>query len=405
VSRLKALTLRLQNLYEVSGDSSRLIPMEGMRGLAVLLVFFVHLHASFGDYLNSYPLLFDTSAAFGNIGNIGVDLFFVLSGYLIYGILLRRKTPYIKFVRRRVERIYPTFLAVFCIYLLLSFAFPFKSKIHGSFLEETVYVIQNFLLLPGIFRIQPIITVAWSLSYEFFFYLSIPVLIQLTRMRLWKRSARLTFFFFIWAGYLIYAFSVPLSQVRLLMFISGIFLFEVIDSGQVSGKLTRRGEFAAVSTFLGTLGFVFVYDMHPAWLSFLPNLRAGRSVLPGVPSIQGPYKVMFLCISCLLLCLYSFKFAGFLKRFFSWSPLRYLGNMSYSYYLMHGLTLQGVLFITSWILPSREHNPWMYALIVPLAFTATWITSTLLFALVEKPISLERRVVAKIKPIANVATN
>lgn len=372
--------------------------MEGMRGLAVLFVFFVHLHASFGGYLSSHPSFFDASASLGNIGNIGVDLFFVLSGYLIYGILLRRGTPYFKFVKRRVERIYPTFLTVFVIYLLFSLLFPFKSKIHGQFIPATVYVFQNLLLLPGIFRIAPIITVAWSLSYEFFFYLSIPIVIYLGHMKFWKRWARVAFFSLVWISYLAYAFFAPQSQVRLLMFISGILLFELMDFGKISGHLTQRGEFAALGTFLLSVGFVYAYDMHPGWLSFLPNLQAGRSILPGVPSIQGPYKVFFLCIGCLLLALYSFAFDGFLKKFFSWSPLRYLGNMSYSYYLVHGLTLQGAVFIVSLVLPASERNLLAYALVVPLAFAATWITSTLLFAFVEKPISLERRFAVKLSP-------
>lgn len=379
--------------------------MEGMRGLAVLLVFFVHLHASLGDYLYSHPLLYDTSAAFGNVGNIGVDLFFVLSGYLIYGALLSREIPYLKFMRRRIERIYPTFLVIFGIYLFLSIIFPAESRIHGQFLPVASYIVKNILLLPGIFRIQPIITVAWSLSYEFFFYLSIPIVILLTHMRSWKRSMRLTFFFVLWAGYLIYAFAVPHSQVRLLMFVTGIFLFEVMDSGSVGKGFTRWGELVALTTFVFSLGFVFIYDMHPAWLWFLPNLQSGRSILPGVPSVQGPYKVICLSISSILLILYSLRFPGILRDFFSWSPLRYLGNMSYSYYLMHGLTLHGIVLASAWILPPAERNSWAYAAIVPLAFCATWMTSTLLFACVEKPISLERRLFAKTRPIANVAAH
>jgi len=64
-----------------------------------------------------------------NIGHSGVDLFFVLSGYLIYGALIRKKVSYLSFFRRSVERIYPTFLCVFAIYLVLSILFPEENKI------------------------------------------------------------------------------------------------------------------------------------------------------------------------------------------------------------------------------------------------------------------------------------
>src|SRR5690242_10271963 len=120
-SRVKALAA---SLYEVAGGPSRVVPMEGLRGLAVLLVFFVHLHALFGGYANGVPGVFWASEFLGYVGNSGVDLFFLLSGYFIYGALIRRPIPYGQFMQRRVERLYPTFLTVFGVYLVLSAVFP-----------------------------------------------------------------------------------------------------------------------------------------------------------------------------------------------------------------------------------------------------------------------------------------
>jgi hypothetical protein len=71
-----------QRWFESPAGSSRLLPMEGLRGLAVLLVFFVHLHAFFGHYLASHQRFYSVSVYFGLIGNAGVDLFFVLSGFI-----------------------------------------------------------------------------------------------------------------------------------------------------------------------------------------------------------------------------------------------------------------------------------------------------------------------------------
>jgi len=391
LTKMKSVTAKIRQLYEVPEERSRLIAMEGLRGFAVLLVFFVHLHALFGIYVSSHPFLWGASAMLGNIGNTGVDLFFVLSGYLIYGAVLRKTMPYFKFMKRRVERIYPTFLVVLAIYLLLSLAFPFENKIHGSFVSVTAYLLENAFLLPGIFHIVPIIAVAWSLSYEFFFYLSIPLIVKFTRMRSWKRIARISFFALVWLSYLLYAFTVPRSQVRLLMFVAGILLFELMDSGWVRGKLTKQGEYGAISIFLASLAFVYFYDAHAGWLSFLPGLTAGRTILPGVPTFQGPYKVIALTVSCILFTLYCFEFDGLLKRLFSWNPLRYLGNMSFSYYLIHGLTLHGVAAVTSWIVPVRMRGAWIYFMALSFGFMATWITSTLLFAFIEKPVSLEHR--------------
>jgi peptidoglycan/LPS O-acetylase OafA/YrhL len=133
------------------------------------------------------------SLIFGEHRSSGVDLFFVLSGYLIYGAVIRKKVSHLTFFRRRVERIYPTFLCVFAIYLVLSILFPEENKIPARSLAAAIYILQNALLLPGIFHIQPIITVAWSLSYELFYYLSLPVLVMMLGMRSWRSSRRSIF--------------------------------------------------------------------------------------------------------------------------------------------------------------------------------------------------------------------
>ena len=58
-----------------------------------------------------------------------------------------------------------------------------------------------------------------------------------------------------------------------------------------------------------------------------------------------------------MLAFYSFEFEGLLKAFFSWNPLRYLGNMSYSYYLIPGLALHAVAVIAYSIVPEGHPMP------------------------------------------------
>ncbi|WP_280154891.1 acyltransferase [Piscinibacter sp. XHJ-5] len=124
------------------------------------------------------------------IGNSGVDLFFVLSGYLIYGTLMRRPQSFGAFMIRRVRRIYPAFLVVFVTYMALAFAIPsLGAKLPATGLPS--YFLANLLLLPGLFPIEPLITVAWSLSYEMFFYLLLPVVIALARLRQWAPVHRI----------------------------------------------------------------------------------------------------------------------------------------------------------------------------------------------------------------------
>ncbi len=251
---------RLASAYEVEGGKSRIIPMEGLRGLAVLLVFFVHFHALFGTYAPK-GIGLRSSEFLGTIGNSGVDLFFVMSGYLIYGALIRREVGYFKFTSRRIGRIYPAFLAVFILYLALSAIFPLQNKIHGGALLAGRYILANLLLLPGILDIRPIISVAWSLSYEFFFYLTLPLVISLARMRQWKPNHRLAAFALLWTLFGVALLHYPLdSRARMISFITGVVLYEVISTGRARFALTAAGEFAAI--LFVPASFAFFYHVH-----------------------------------------------------------------------------------------------------------------------------------------------
>ncbi len=109
------------------------------------------------------------------LGNTGVDIFFGISGFLLYGIVLEKRQNYRQYLKRRIHRLYPTFLVVLAIYVGISVVIPQYSKLPHSIYQAVIYVAENVCMLPGIFNITPIITVSWSLSYELFFYLTIPL--------------------------------------------------------------------------------------------------------------------------------------------------------------------------------------------------------------------------------------
>ena len=156
-----------------------------------------------------------------------MDLFFVLSGYLIFGTIVK-KTHFspAKYALRRVQRIYPTFLAVFAVYLVLSIVFPGESKLPEGIAQIFIYIVQNLLLLPGIFDIDPIITVAWTLSYEVFYYLTIPVAVFAIGLKTMAAPKRLIFWGIVTLIALI-GFSQATGHFRLVMFLCGIILFEI----------------------------------------------------------------------------------------------------------------------------------------------------------------------------------
>lgn len=380
--KLLTISAAAANLYEVSDSLRRARSLDGTRGLAVLLVFFVHYHALFSIYVIEEPISFAVSRFLETIGHCGVDLFFTLSGYLIYGIVIQKPLCYSSFLWRRIKRIYPTFLCVLGLYLVLSFLFSTRSRLPDSWGKGSLYILQNVALLPGIFPIPPLITVSWTLSYEFAFYLSIPLIVGMAGMRSWRGWQRMVLFVALSSSYIgLSLVALPGLHLRLTMFVVGILLWETLNYDRVKEKLTRMGEIGAIVLYLGSLVLIYWVSMYPA---SLPRVT-------GVRNLPGVSRVCLTAVGNFAFGLYCFGFDGTLNKFFSLAPFRWLGNMSYSYYLIHGLTLNGfALVLTHWFRPSGA-SPVVFWFTIPCAFLMTLSTATLLFAFVEKPFSLRQR--------------
>jgi exopolysaccharide production protein ExoZ len=371
---------RLADIYEMGGahDANRNLPLEGLRGLAVFLVFLVHYHSLFHAWVSEDSSTFAVSSFLWSIGHSGVDLFFVISGYLIYGAVIRKKKSYFGFVRRRIQRIYPTFLCVLAVYLVLSGIFPGESKIPTNMSAAALYILKNVLLLPGIFNIEPIITVSWSLSYEFFYYLFLPFLVALVGMRRWPKSARVVFFLSLAALLIAYRLVGSFAHPRLVMFISGILLYEALHAPRPETKMKPGFDYVILFLLVVTFPLIYVASGGPG--QTLPSLNPGR--------VDGVFRILVLFVSFFFLTLGCFVSQGFLKALFSHAPLRWYGNMSYSYYLIHGLTLKGAALGLTWIMPPDGNSPAIFWAGLPIAFFITLLSSTLLFISVEKRFSL-----------------
>lgn len=298
------------------------------------------------------------TTAIHSMGNTGVDLFFVLSGYLIYASLIGREQGYSAFLWRRVRRIYPAFIVVFVLYIGLSVAMPSSSKIPTDASGATAYLLQNFLLLPGIFDIEPMISVAWSLSYEMLYYALLPVIIVAFALR--QRSAlwRVAFFAGIAIAGLVYC-AFAGGPVRLVMFISGILLYEAIKS-----NIAPPSSLMAVGILIGGVGFV------------------------GLTSVGTSVEASVLFVAFFMLCYRCFRGESGVARAFSWAPLRWLGNMSFSYYLLHGLAIQCAFIVAAKVMPTVEYQAIFYFGMMPFVFAATLIPTAGLYLLVERPMSL-----------------
>lgn len=368
----------IKNTFEISHTTHKAImPMEGIRGFAVFLVFLMHYVSLVRPWLIEGSTSYSITEQLQNIGNVGVDLFFVLSGYLIYGTLIRKKRPFIAYFSRRIQRIYPTFTVVFIIYLVLSAIFPALSKIPDGW-DGLIFVIQNFFLMPGLFDVDSIIAVAWSLSFEFFYYLLIPLLIASFMMRSWKPIARIAFFVLMSILFFGYC-AIYGGHIRFLMFASGIVLFEVAEN-----KLIRKVPPIGLLALMVGIGVEIILTQYNA---------------------NGWWKYeLFYCLF-FIFCLECFVSSGLTTKIFSISPIRWLGNMSYSYYLIHGLALNFLFLVIEKIYPGQHTDLWIFWVLLPPAFFFTLIPSVMLFVFVEKPFSLACKALPNVEPMNSVTFN
>ncbi len=155
-----------------AGESAHLPALDGVRGIAILLVLLTHLGAILRDTWVGRHLGF---------GWMGVDLFFVLSGFLITRILLAtRKGPsyYRRFYIRRGLRIWPVYYVYVAVMLLLMHGL---SQFPHAFPVSTVSPVWLFLLFlqnlnpASLFCFRDsLFSVTWSLCIEEHFYLAWP---------------------------------------------------------------------------------------------------------------------------------------------------------------------------------------------------------------------------------------
>lgn len=168
--------------------NKRIKELDGLRGIAILLVLLCH---STFELHPSSPLL-SRLLSIGRLSWSGVDLFFVLSGFLIGGILLdaRKSTRYFKtFYLRRAFRILPPYLGVLFLFLF-RFVRPSAGAM-GAFSQNQIPVFAYFTFTQNLWMARlgtfgaGTLAATWSLAIEEQFYLTVPPLIRkLTRRKL-----------------------------------------------------------------------------------------------------------------------------------------------------------------------------------------------------------------------------
>jgi peptidoglycan/LPS O-acetylase OafA/YrhL len=326
--------------------------LDSLRAFAVLAVLIHHF------YPEIEPL---------NGGNYGVKLFFVLSGFLITGILLDSRTileltgqrkifVFRQFYLRRTLRIFPLYYFTLLTTLLLG-----NMDVISGFWWYTTYTSNFFFTTLGYF---PWTTAhLWSLAVEEQFYLIWPFVIFLVPKRL--ILCAIILMILVGPGYRLYALVAPHSGIAFY-----VWTLSSVDSlgwGALLAWLHRNG-FQASSLKRTGLGLFLLY----------PILTTGL--------LEGTY---FYVLDYTLLSVgFVWLIAGAAKGFsgpagviMNWKPLIYIGKISYGVYLYHLFTPWGLYEVLGLTQPE---NLTVNAIIL---ITTTILVASLSWHFFEKPIN------------------
>lgn len=325
-------------------------------------------------------------------------MFFVLSGFLITGILLDMKKSYLpreyftKFYGRRFLRIFPLYYFYLLIMVGLTIwliSIPYRPAYMQIFLDQiwyAVFYVYDFFFATTAFMENNFLDHLWSLSVEEQFYVLWPLLILFVPDHHMKK---------LFIGFIILG---PLFRtVIFLIHRAGIFEFLGHPVEQVIYPLP----FSHLDAFaLG--GYISLYSIPKAKVQFLwlaaiiPILgfatqyfatgTIGELSALGYPLLL-PDAYKFLWGHTLLnyffaLAIYGVAREGWAVRLLEWHPLRYLGKISYGLYVYHFAILWFVRrFADMWVEPALRQP-----LIVLLSFSATLGVASLSYFLMEMPL-------------------
>lgn len=295
--------------------------LDCLRGVAILAVVVYHafdgIAASYGTALPRWQYrLFHAAEG----GYLGVHLFFVLSGFLISGILLdtrNNRDYYRKFYLRRALRILPAFLLT-CLVLVICRAIPW------TFLFASIFFLANFALHHAT---SAYYTGFWSLSVEEQFYLFWPTLLRaVQRRQVFAVAATLVVLTPV-LRFILAHFGPPLGDIRYKPWA----VLDFFAIGAVSAVLVRsaRARLRLRTIAAGLLAFsAFLFASR-----FLLN-RAGW-LSPAVLDATDLCPWVFLFGSAVLFAFLTPRAAATIPG----RALAFLGFISYGLYLCHALFL------------------------------------------------------------------
>ena len=292
--------------------------IDGLRAISVFAVIFYH--ANF--------VYFENEIFSG--GFIGVDIFFVISGYLITSLILKdlynNNFSIIDFYTRRIRRIIPVLLFVIIFFIPIAYIFFLPSSLIDflySVISTLIFSSNFYFHHTGLIyggpdsSLKPLLH-TWSLAVEEQFYIIFPIILILFR-KILKKYILHIFILFFFASFIstqIISIKYPLYNfyfinVRIWEILAGSTIAYLnINSIKYNNKYTNY--LPILGMVLISLSIFLLYDEMS-----LPSIYS-------MPAVLG---------TCLII--YFANSESFLTRFLSLRILVFFGLISYSLYLWH----------------------------------------------------------------------
>lgn len=350
----------LARVLPPAAASHRFVPLDGLRGFAALFVC-LHHASIWSVYAPTGVWALPASRLYIQLGQGAVTLFFLLSSFLFWTKLFERpqRTPWRGFLWGRFLRITPLYVASMSAVALIAYLttparHPWQ-HITGqqlvSLLSFTAIPLQNLFGLPQSGLINAGVT--WTLPYEWWLYLALPVVVTLARGRRASQALAL-------AGVLgLYALKQAVSLHPHLLL---IFVFGILTSRALASRFGER---------------IRAFATH-RWMHFAIPLLSVVLVF-GNDTAYRPQALLLYALIFLLVSAGNTVFGLLSSR-----AARVLGEISYSVYLLQGLVFylafSGAIGPRLGSLPVPEY--WMRA---DACLVALLILSAFSYRFIERP--------------------
>jgi peptidoglycan/LPS O-acetylase OafA/YrhL len=350
-----------------SPNIERIPRLDHLRFLAAALVVFYHY---FGKIVPPDPGRLNIVFNVMMEGNSGVDVFFVLSGFIFGLISLGKRVRYRDFIRSRVVRIYPMYIVAI---LLVLAAHPEKFlPMDGIVLLFPIFIVGYLVALPGFGQL-------WTVGLEFQFYLIFPFLAD----------------FLLRNGY-----RYLIGIIALAIGIRGCYYLEMggvksFAYGSLPGRIDQFACGIGAAWFYANRRHLFSHPLHLVlsavlalgtfqWLTAWDGLGAGAGSALWIvwPTISGAVWAYFT----LSYVSSPMRLPSFLER-----GLARLGELTFSIYVMHDFAVSWALKHARGFAPTGQlaTDAAIQAVVValPLSVAIAWCT----YHLIEKQFFIYRR--------------